>query len=333
MIGELVPKSLALRYSDRYSFFVARPLLALLAADAAAGVGADRGVEPRAALLRRQDHVLESRLSRDELQQLVEEAAKTGSVDPRASEIASRALGFGEVTVAEVMVPRTRVVALPRGAPREEQRRRSSKRGHSRMPVYDGNSTTSSATSSPATARARVGEGSSCSRTSGAPCAVPESMRALDLLARCSRRRHADGGRRRRPRRAVGPGDHRGPDRGARRRHHERGRVAEQYFVREPDGTSSCRAGRPCARSTATSTSICPWRRATTIAGLCMSLRGDPRGGREAHDRRRHGARGDRARRGACAGCACAYRRAASPPATGGGPEEGATLPGDVPKA
>src|ERR1044071_4678002 len=29
VIGELVPKSLALRYSDRYSFFVARPLVAL----------------------------------------------------------------------------------------------------------------------------------------------------------------------------------------------------------------------------------------------------------------------------------------------------------------
>src|SRR6267378_1155385 len=29
IVGELVPKSLALRYSDRYSFFVARPLLLL----------------------------------------------------------------------------------------------------------------------------------------------------------------------------------------------------------------------------------------------------------------------------------------------------------------
>src|SRR5450432_3519322 len=29
VVGELVPKSLALRYSDRYSFFVARPLKAL----------------------------------------------------------------------------------------------------------------------------------------------------------------------------------------------------------------------------------------------------------------------------------------------------------------
>jgi putative hemolysin len=80
----------------------------------------------------------EARLSRDELQQLVEEAAKTGSVDPRASEIASRALGFGEVTVAEVMVPRNRVVAIRVDAPPDEVQRMILEEGHSRMPVYDG---------------------------------------------------------------------------------------------------------------------------------------------------------------------------------------------------
>jgi putative hemolysin len=138
VIGELVPKSLALRYSDRYSFFVARPLVALsqlmrplvwfltLVSNTVLRVFGDRTT------------FSESRLSRDELQQLVEEAAKTGSVDPRASEIASRALGFGEVTIAEVMVPRTRVVALRRGAPPEEVQRVILEQGHSRMPVYDG---------------------------------------------------------------------------------------------------------------------------------------------------------------------------------------------------
>src|SRR5207253_6915442 len=80
----------------------------------------------------------EARLSKDELQQLVEEAAKTGSIDPRASEIASRALGFGEVTVAEVMVPRNNIVALRRGAPADEVQRVILEEGHSRMPVYDG---------------------------------------------------------------------------------------------------------------------------------------------------------------------------------------------------
>jgi putative hemolysin len=138
VLGELVPKSLALRYSDRYSFLTARPLLALsvvmrpvvwlltVASNLVLRVFGDRTT------------FTEARLSRDELQQLVEEAAKTGSVDPRASEIASRALGFGEVTVAEVMVPRNRVVALRRGAPPDEVQRVILEEGHSRMPVYDG---------------------------------------------------------------------------------------------------------------------------------------------------------------------------------------------------
>jgi putative hemolysin len=139
VIGELVPKSLALRYSDRYSFFVARPLLWLSSI-----------MRPLVWLLTVVSNFFlrffgdrttfsEARLSRDELQQLVEEAAKTGSVDPRASEIASRALGFGEVTVAEVMVPRNRVVALRRGAPPEEVQRVILEEGHSRMPVYEHN--------------------------------------------------------------------------------------------------------------------------------------------------------------------------------------------------
>jgi putative hemolysin len=139
VIGELVPKSLALRYSDRYSFFVSRPLLVMA-----------QLIRPLVWLLTGVSNIFlrffgdrttfsEARLSRDELQQLVEEAAKTGSVDPRASEIASRALGFGEVTVAEVMVPRNRVVALRRDAPPADVQRLILEEGHSRMPVYDGN--------------------------------------------------------------------------------------------------------------------------------------------------------------------------------------------------
>jgi putative hemolysin len=80
----------------------------------------------------------ETRLSRDELQLLVEEAAKTGSLDPHASEIASRALGFGDLSVADIMVPRTRIVSLRKAAPLEELRRVILEEGHSRMPVHEG---------------------------------------------------------------------------------------------------------------------------------------------------------------------------------------------------
>jgi putative hemolysin len=138
IIGELIPKSLGLRFSDSYSFAVARPVL-----------GLSKVMRPLVWLLTGVSNVVlrlvgdkttftEARLSRDELQELVEEAAKTGSVDPRASEIASRALDFEGVSVAEVMVPRNRVVALRRGAASEEVQRVILEEGHSRMPVYDG---------------------------------------------------------------------------------------------------------------------------------------------------------------------------------------------------
>ncbi|HVV84348.1 MAG TPA: hemolysin family protein [Kofleriaceae bacterium] len=137
VVGELVPKSLALRFSARYSFAVARPLLALSYVMRPL-VWFLTGVSN--AFLRLfgdKTTFTEARLSRDELQELVEEAAKTGSVDPRASEIASSALEFEGVTVAEVMVPRTRVVALRRGAGADEVQRVILEEGHSRMPVYD----------------------------------------------------------------------------------------------------------------------------------------------------------------------------------------------------
>jgi putative hemolysin len=80
----------------------------------------------------------ESRLSSDELQQLLEEAARSGSVHPRTGEIASRAFDMAELTVSDIMMPRRSVVAIRRHATPEEIRRVLLEEGHSRMPVYEG---------------------------------------------------------------------------------------------------------------------------------------------------------------------------------------------------
>jgi putative hemolysin len=138
VLGELVPKSLALRYSTGYAFLIGKPLL-----------GLSRLMRPLVWFLTACSNVVlklfgdstsftEARMSRDELRELVQEAAKTGSVDERSSEIAARALEFGEVMVAEVMVRRERIVAIRRGAPAEEVQRILLEEGHSRMPVFEG---------------------------------------------------------------------------------------------------------------------------------------------------------------------------------------------------
>ena len=138
VLGELVPKSLALRYAERYALLIGRPLY-----------GVSWLVRPLVWWLTASSNLIlrffgdrtnfaEARLSPEELQQLVEEAAKTGSLDPRAGEIASRAFELTDLTLAAVMVPRDRVVALPRHAGAEEIRRVLLEHGHSRMPVYEG---------------------------------------------------------------------------------------------------------------------------------------------------------------------------------------------------
>jgi putative hemolysin len=275
VIGELVPKSLALRYSDRYSFFVARPLLWLSAV-----------LRPIVWFLTVVSNIFlrffgdrttfaEARLSRDELQQLVEEAAKTGSVDPRASEIASRALGFGEVTVAEVMVPRTRVVALRRGAPPEEVQRVILEEGHSRMPVYDNNidNIVGYVVARDVLALAWEKGLVVLEDILRPPHKVPESTRALDLLREMQRRRTQmavvvddNGG-------LSGlvttedlieelVGDIMSED-----------DVPEQYFTREPGGTilvQGWAAVRKVNRDLHLDLPVGKDR--TTIAGLCMSL-------------------------------------------------------------
>ncbi|HEX5749789.1 MAG TPA: hemolysin family protein [Archangium sp.] len=138
VLGELVPKSLALRFSEGYALFIARPLR-----------GISWVVQPLVWFLTASSNLIlrffgdktnftESRLSPDELQQLVEEAAKSGSLDPRAGEIASRAFDLGTIPLSAVMVPRSRMVALRRHSSAEEIKQVLLEHGHSRMPVYEG---------------------------------------------------------------------------------------------------------------------------------------------------------------------------------------------------
>lgn len=138
VLGELVPKSLALRATEGYALVAARPLLALsrLARPLVWFLTASSNAVLR--IFGDRTTFTEARISPDELRELVGEATRGGTVDPRAAEIATRALEFGELTAADVMVPRNAVVGIPADAEMEEVRRLLLEHGHTRMPVYRG---------------------------------------------------------------------------------------------------------------------------------------------------------------------------------------------------
>ncbi len=137
-LGELVPKSLALRSAERYGLFVSRPLLGLswLLKPAVWALTWASNVVLR--VFGDKTTFAESRLSPGEIQQLVDEATEAGSVDPQAGEIASRAIDFADLTASQIMVPRHKIIGLPRNSTTDEIKQIVLEHGHTRMPVYEG---------------------------------------------------------------------------------------------------------------------------------------------------------------------------------------------------
>lgn len=136
VIGELCPKSLALRHAERYALLIAPPLLGLgrLARPLVWFLTASSNLVLRP--LRDSTSFTESRLTLAEVRRMVEDAAAAGSVHEAAGEIASRALEFSTLTVEDVMVHRRFVAGLARDASPEEVRRVILEVGHRRIPIY-----------------------------------------------------------------------------------------------------------------------------------------------------------------------------------------------------
>jgi putative hemolysin len=138
VLGELVPKSLAMKSAESYALVVAQPLrwVASVFRPIIWFLTASSNV----VLLPFRDRTsfTEARLSTEELRELLEEATTAGSVDRRVSEIAARALQLPSLVAADVMVPRPEVISLRRGATPAEVRRTLLEHTHSRFPVVEG---------------------------------------------------------------------------------------------------------------------------------------------------------------------------------------------------
>lgn len=138
VLGELVPKSLALRSSDRFALLAA-PVLLVLSRVArpivtALTVASNLFLRP----FNDRTTFVESRLSREELRQLVEEATEAGAIDARAGEMATRAMDLGDLPVGAVMVPRGSIASLDETASADEVRALLRERPFSRYPLTGG---------------------------------------------------------------------------------------------------------------------------------------------------------------------------------------------------
>src|SRR3984957_8064188 len=137
ILGELVPKSLALQRSEQVALAVAapmdvfltvmRPLLFVMSRAAGWVLRALGSRKVRQGPIH----------SPDELKLIVTASRQFGQIPPFQEEMIHHALELESITVREVMVPRPDIFSLPGDLSLEEALARVVEEQHSRIPVYD----------------------------------------------------------------------------------------------------------------------------------------------------------------------------------------------------
>ena len=138
VLGELVPKALALRYTERIALIVSAPFLMmfrwsrwiveLLAASThlVLRVFGVRETGPR------------TFVSEEEIKHLVKEGRQQGVLDQTEMEFIHSVFEFNDMAVRKVMVPRPKVFALDADTPPTEVGGLIVESGFSRIPAYEG---------------------------------------------------------------------------------------------------------------------------------------------------------------------------------------------------
>jgi putative hemolysin len=136
IIGELVPKTLALSFPDRFAIFVARPIgwFDRLLRPIVWLVSTISNVLVRA--LGGRDRPQAGYLSTEELKMLVETGSEQGGIEEEEKEMIHGVIELAETKVHQVMVPRIGIRAVEVHDPIEEVLDMIVRAGHSRVPVY-----------------------------------------------------------------------------------------------------------------------------------------------------------------------------------------------------
>jgi magnesium and cobalt exporter, CNNM family len=137
VVGELVPKSLALSRAEAIAVAVAPPMLAFMALTRPAVRLLKNSA---AAVLRWFDVPLTERAvvhSADELKLIATAARRMGLLPKFQETIIHRALELDDVPIREIMTPRQKIFSLPSNMKLEEASAKVIARHRSRVPVYD----------------------------------------------------------------------------------------------------------------------------------------------------------------------------------------------------
>lgn len=138
ILGELVPKSIALQRTERTVFVVARPLLFFARLFHPVIVlmnGLGNAVVRLLGMQTTSEHA--SVHSVEELEMLVAQSRRGGVLDAQEAALLHQVFDFGDKTVQQVMVPRSEIVGVAISSSLEQVQAVFAQEQYTRLPVYE----------------------------------------------------------------------------------------------------------------------------------------------------------------------------------------------------
>jgi CBS domain containing-hemolysin-like protein len=139
VIGEMVPKSLALQRAEHMALWVTPPMLWLttLLFPIVVTLNGIGNAILRLFGINRSLQNANQYYTSEELQLIVRESEELGALRAESGQMLQELFEFGELTAGEVMVPRVRIVGIPLGSPPDRIRALLGRTPHTRYPVIE----------------------------------------------------------------------------------------------------------------------------------------------------------------------------------------------------
>jgi CBS domain containing-hemolysin-like protein len=139
VVGEMVPKSLALQHAEKLACWITPPMLWTknLFYPFVVALNGLGNLLLKAFGVNRQAQNAEQYYTPEELQLIVQESGELGVLRSESSEMLQELFEFGDLTAGQVMVPRVRIVGIPVGMPPAAIRELLAQPAHTRYPIYE----------------------------------------------------------------------------------------------------------------------------------------------------------------------------------------------------
>jgi CBS domain containing-hemolysin-like protein len=140
VVGEMIPKSLALQSAERMALVITPVMLWIqtLLLPFVATLNGLGNLVLRGIGINRAASGPEQYYTPEELQLIVEESEEQGALRSESGQVLQELFEFGELTAAETMVPRVRITGIPVGAGPEQLRRIIGDHPRTRYPIFEG---------------------------------------------------------------------------------------------------------------------------------------------------------------------------------------------------